>query len=232
LLGLGNQQRLETLKNYTTLYVDDDEMLLETMRPVLQHFFPKVLTAINGVEALKVLDEESVDVLITDVRMPVMDGLSLCAKIREYDNNMPIIIASSFTERQELLAAVKLNLVEYMLKPITFEGLTNALLGCVDKMEQNGRLFVILSEDTTYSSISKYVLKNGIEIFLTKKESQLLELLIRCRGQLVEHAKIDEFVYAGEEMSATAMRNLVLKLRKKVGHDIIESVGKIGYIIK
>lgn len=224
--------KLKMLKSATVLYIDDDEALRDAIAQILSFFFDNVLTAADGLEGLEVFYGSETHIIITDLKMPTMDGLTFIKEIRSKNKNIPIIMASAYAEQENLLAAVKLNLVEYIIKPLTYDSLERALLECVDKMIQNGTLSIEIADGIRYDTLVNTLHKDGESVVLTRKEALLLRLLLENRGTLVEKELIEESVYADSPMSATALRNLALRLRKKLGNDVFITVGNFGYILK
>ncbi len=102
------------------LLVDDERDEREGISYLIRKFqYPlEIVQAASGKEALKILGEQKVDILFTDVKMPVMSGLELAEIVRETDKNMKIIIFSAYAEFEYAKQAVKMNALRYLLKPI------------------------------------------------------------------------------------------------------------------
>jgi len=102
----------------TILFVDDELPILKSLNRLFMDTEYEVLTAGSGDEALEVLADEKVDIVITDMRMPVMDGYQLLEKIKERHPNVLRIILSGYSEKNTILAALQKNLAKlYILKP-------------------------------------------------------------------------------------------------------------------
>lgn len=120
---------------YQILFVEDDEdilFLVSRYRIWRQGQYRIAGTAINGREALDKMASEHYDLLITDIRMPVMDGLDLCRRIRELGYQTVIILASTYNDFAYAKEGMRLGAVEYIEKPYTEEKLSEALnqAGC------------------------------------------------------------------------------------------------------
>ncbi len=104
----------------TVLYVEDDEIIRSSVSYVLNKIFDNVLIAENGYEALKLFRTNYVDLIFTDIDMPIMNGIELIQRVRAIDKNTKIIICSgkNMTELQELNS---LNILHFFQKPISFE---------------------------------------------------------------------------------------------------------------
>ncbi len=101
----------------TILIVEDEVTLLELTKMMLDQEPYRVLTATNGLEALEVLKKEKVDVIVTDLRMPKMDGLELLRAIRASGLKIPAIVASGYSERSHLAEFIKLGVFDFIDKP-------------------------------------------------------------------------------------------------------------------
>ena len=104
------------------LLVDDDVNMLELLQEMVPwetYGYEIMGTAQNGEEAMKLLAATMPDIIITDVRMPLMDGISFCSNIRKLRKDIPIILLSAYENLETARLALKYNVTEYMIKPLT-----------------------------------------------------------------------------------------------------------------
>lgn len=94
---------LDILKKLTLLLIEDDKELKDGLSETLSIFFNKILTAENGIEALKILESNNIDMIITDYVMPLMDGEEFCRNIRNKNYKIPITIISNYYEKEKLI---------------------------------------------------------------------------------------------------------------------------------
>ncbi len=120
-------KKYNRLKELTILYVEDDIDISEEIIDILQLKVKKVLSASNGEEALTIYKNEKVDIIITDIQMPIMDGLTMIQHIREVDEEIPVIITSAFNETSFLKQAIDLHVDKYIAKPIDIGQLLSVL---------------------------------------------------------------------------------------------------------
>ncbi len=113
--------------NVSLLYVEDDSTLRNIYRKILEYSLKKVYVASNGLEGLEIFKKYKPEIVLTDVRMPVMDGLDMIAKIRELVKDIRIIILSAFGEPHYFLSAIELGVKAYLLKPIDSEHLLKTI---------------------------------------------------------------------------------------------------------
>lgn len=224
------ETKLSLLKNCTLLLVEDEEELLRNLKVTLELFFGTVLTALNGAEALKIYREKCIDVVMTDYVMPIMDGHRLCQEIRNHNNQTPLLILSNHSDQEKLLSAIPLNLTSYLLKPVNFQELTVALLSVIERMEQDCLLEIPLSKTLTYNKLAKQLQSGNDVIKLAKSEILLLELFLKHQNSIVTHDMIDSELENDKPLSYQATKNLIYRLRKKIGKDSIKSVQSLGYV--
>ncbi len=113
--------------NVSLLYIEDDPTLRSIYKRILEFSVAKVYVAGNGLEGLQSFKKYRPDIVLTDVRMPVMDGLDMIAKIRELDRNTRIIILSAFGESRYFLSAIELGVKAYLLKPVDSDHLLKTI---------------------------------------------------------------------------------------------------------
>lgn len=115
------QEKIKKLKSMKLLFVEDEEDLIEIIRDTLKKLDANFLTASNGEEALKIIENNNdISVIVTDINMPVMNGLVMIKELKKRGNTTPIIIMSAHTETDYINKAKELGVQEYLLKPFDF----------------------------------------------------------------------------------------------------------------
>ncbi len=219
------------LRQSTLLLAEDEARLRESFRRLLLLYVREVYTAEDGEHAYALYREHRPDIIITDIKMPRLNGLELVKRIRMKDQETPIVVTSAYTDQDYLMASIKLSLVEYLIKPVKESALSRVLTECAKKLHQRHHTRVPITETIAYDIENKIFIHDGTSITLTAKEVELVELLLAHRGNLVTKQAIEEAIYIYEEAPPSALKNLVFKLRKKLPGDVIETVGKLGYMI-
>ncbi len=115
------------LKELSILYVEDEKMIRDELVEILESEVHALHVATNGEEGLKLFQEHQVDIIITDIRMPVMDGLEMSRSILKINPNMPIIISSAFNDTPYLIESIKLGIHYYLIKPVNLAELFSTL---------------------------------------------------------------------------------------------------------
>ena len=111
---------ISILKNITILYAEDEKDLREVTHQILKGFTKKQYVAQNGQEGLELFKqyENEIDLIITDVNMPILNGLDMVKEIKKININIPIIVATAFSNKEYLLEAIDIGVDKYVLKPI------------------------------------------------------------------------------------------------------------------
>ena len=120
-------QAINFTKNLKILYAEDDKALQEQTRDFFEVLFASVSIADDGQEALSMYKKEYFDIVISDVKMPNMDGIELCKKIREINSNQCIIIISAYNDNEYLMEFINLNIKQFIQKPINVDDMLRAI---------------------------------------------------------------------------------------------------------
>lgn len=107
----------------TLLIVDDEPEIREILADDLDPYEVRVLRASDGLEALEILGREAVDAVLTDIRMPRLDGIGLTERIRQGGSMVPVIFLTAFSEKDYLLAALRLGATDFLIKPYKIDEL-------------------------------------------------------------------------------------------------------------
>ncbi|HEH4006452.1 TPA: response regulator transcription factor, partial [Campylobacter jejuni] len=215
-------------KELIILVVEDEIKTRESLINVLSERFSKVIGAQNGDEGLKKFKKFKPDLVITDIAMPIMDGLDMAREIKEISDDVPIVVLSAYSEKERLLRSIDIGIDKYLIKPVDIEELFK-VLDCLvgEKIEAN--MLVKISEEYQFNKTKRTLIHNGKEIVLTKKELAFISLLLKQPGVLVLHEDIKKNVWIGEHVSDTAVRTFIKRVRDKVGEDFIKNVPSLGY---
>ncbi|MCW8838465.1 MAG: response regulator [Thiovulaceae bacterium] len=220
---------IDILKNFTILYVEDDAMVRKSALEYLNRISKKVLEAKDGKEAIKIWKQEKPDIIITDISMPKLNGLDMASYIRTHDKNVQIIVATAHSDVEYLMQAVELQLVKYIIKPITKEKLLDALEKSMELIKDKSKFNLPLSEDSYYNAFEKTIIKDDQQIKLTKNETLFLDLLAHHHSRVVTYEEIEDAIWPYEGMSQDAIRSLVRGIRKKLPKGAVDNISGSGY---
>lgn len=226
----------------TVLLVDDEKEIVELLEIYLKNDGYRILKAYNGIEALRLLESQEVDLIILDIMMPRMDGIQACLKIRE-KLNMPIIMLSAKSQDMDKITGLSMGADDYVTKP--FNPL-ELLARVKSQLRRYNRLNTpsqrkeeeIEVDDLTINTATREVKIDGREVKLTPREFSILELLARNRGMVFSIEKIYEAVWkeAFFESENTVMVH-IRKIREKIEDQprkprFIKTVWGVGYRIE
>jgi CheY-like chemotaxis protein len=129
---------IEYLRTQTVLFVEDEELARDVLAKILTKIFKKVITATNGQEGLDKFNNfkntnEAIDLIISDINMPIMNGLEMLEDIRKIDSDVPVIFVTARNETSNILKAIDLNVANYVIKPIQTDVLLNKIFDACEK---------------------------------------------------------------------------------------------------
>lgn len=146
------------ITDVSILYVEDNEFLRESIYDFLNRRFDNVLQAENGATGLEMYRKHAPDILMTDIRMPIMDGLEMSRAILKDNSKAAIIVTSAYDEANYLLGAIELGISHYLLKPLDRNKVEASLLHCIE-LVRKARSFRERESyiDVAYQSINSLV---------------------------------------------------------------------------
>jgi len=113
--------------NKTLLYLEDDEEIRGQFIKILTPYFKTILIGINGKEGLELYQKHRPEIVITDIKMPLMNGLEISKAIKNIDKNTKIIIVSAYQDTEYFLDAIDIGVNQFILKPIIIDKLLQAI---------------------------------------------------------------------------------------------------------
>jgi len=218
------------MNKISILVVEDELKLLEVYSKYISIFCDTVYTAIDGEEALKLYYEYQPDIIFTDINIPKFDGIQFIQRVREDDKDTQIIILSAHTDTQNLLKAVKLNLLSYLVKPVKMDELKSTLLQAIKEVTLKN--IVTLTSYYTWDDTSNFLKYHNEIISLTGYEISFIKCLVQKINQDVSYEELHNFIYLHEAYSLSAISSLVKRIRKKTTKELIKSSFKFGYKIE
>lgn len=232
--------RRDTPAKASLLVVEDEDSLREALKLNLELENYEVTVAVTGPEALKAVKNEFFDLIILDIMLPEMDGITVCETIRMQHNNVPIMFLSARNSGNDKVEGLKTGGDDYMTKPFNLE----ELLLRVDKLISKNRMIRephaianVFEFDNCKIDFSAHecIDKDGNVQELSKKEAALLKLLIEHKGEVVSRDHILQVVWGYNVYPTTrTIDNFILNFRKYFEKDSrnpvhFHSVRGIGY---
>jgi two-component system, OmpR family, response regulator ArlR len=220
-----NKELLKTLK---ILIVEDEKRLAQLLKDAISDSFFSVVIAKDGDEGLKKFQIFKPDIIITDIMMPICDGLQMTQKIKELDEFIPIIVLSAHSEKEKLLKAIDLGISKYFIKPFDPEEVIEHINKIAPKLNKQKR--VNLKDEYIFDNNSMSLYKKTILITLTKREKEFIYLLIKNKNSIVSSSIIKKSLWT-EEVNDERLRTFIKRLRLKTSKDLIENISSQGYLI-
>jgi len=221
---------------YSILYIEDEENIRENYVNFLKRHFLNVYEAEDGEKGYALYKKHKPELLLIDINIPQLNGIELLRKIRQNDQSTQAIMLTAHTDTHLLLNATELNLVKYLIKPITRTDLKEALNLAFEKIKNFtviSNIYTELSDGYVWNHDTKELLLNHTEVYLTKLESKLLEILIVNKNiQLSYEAIIIELWINYDLQRVDSLKTLIKNLRKKLPPDTIINIFGVGYKIK
>ena len=215
------------------LVIEDDADLTQFLRKGLQEEQHTVETAADGDTGLVLAIDESFDLLIVDVMLPKLDGLTLCRRLREKGNRTPILLLTARDSVEDKVEGLDTGADDYLTKPFAF----TELVARIRALHRRGIPYVgtrLKAKDLEMDPASRRVWRAGKEIILTSKEFALLEYLLRNRDIVLTRTAILERVWGLNYDPMTNVVDVYIRsLRVKIDRDfsspLIATVRGVGY---
>ncbi|MES2004063.1 MAG: response regulator transcription factor [Bacteroidota bacterium] len=222
------------------LIVEDEENLHEALKLNLEMEGYEVVSAFTGNEALTKISNEYFDLIIMDIMLPEVDGISITETVRINNNEVPILMLSARNSGADRVLGLKKGADDYLTKPFNLEEL---LLRVEKLLEKSKKMQVkesigdnyVFGDNTIDFKAQDAITWNGQRVELSKKESQLLKLLIENKGDVVTREKILQVVWGYNVYPTTrTIDNFILSFRKYFEEDTrnpryFHSVRGVGY---
>lgn len=222
------EKDLQILKKMSVLFVEDDPLVLKQITSLLSIFFDKVLTTDNGQEAYKLYEDEQPDIILSDIEIPKLNGFEFFYMIRMNNQNIPIIALSAYSDRNMLLQAANAQIDAYIIKPIELETLLNTFHKVIPKLSVKRHIFTF-QNGLIYNLLTEELFKESQLVPLGKKEKILLKFFVNNKDRVIEKDDLITHIWIHEDVSESALKNLLNRLRNKIGFELIVSVKGSGW---
>jgi len=229
-----------TEKKFSILLVEDEENLQEALKLNLELEGYEITSAYDGVEALQAVQKEYFNLIILDVMLPELDGITVCETIRLTNPDIPILILSAKNSSADRVLGLKKGADDYLTKPFNLEELLIRVNNLIKKSERLSskqplpEIYTFGKNKIDFKASEAFT-KSGERVPLTKKEIMLLKLLIENKNEVVTREKILQVVWGYNVYPTTrTIDNFILNFRKYFEEDsrdpeYFHSVRGVGY---
>lgn len=226
---------MERIDLMRILVADDDRALAETLVRGLEEDGHQVVLASNGTDALEIAKIHDFDLLILDVMMPGLDGLTVARRLRDLRNQTPIIMLTARDAMQEVVRGLDQGADDYITKPFSF----HVLLARIRAIARRGPIrqpVVFRIADLSLDPASREVCRGDHRLDLTPTEFKLLETLMRKAGHVVHRELLLQTVWGfSGEVESNTLDAFIRLLRHKVdaqGPKLIHTIRTVGYCLR
>ncbi|MDD4506560.1 MAG: response regulator transcription factor [Sulfurospirillaceae bacterium] len=214
------------------LLLEDELMLRSSIEEYLDALGHKVICFGNGEEAYEAIKGDVFDLLILDINIPKMSGLSLLKALNEIEHAFPTIFISAIVDIDDIAHAFELGASDYLKKPFHLKELGLR----IDKIKKEYAIkhmqHIILSQKYVFSKTEQMLFYNNTVQVLTKKQLQILTLLSENIGIIVDFEKFRSYVWNDEPIDNATIRAEISRFRKLLKEDFIINLKGVGYKIE
>lgn len=218
------------------LVVEDEARMAELLRRGLAEEGHAVVVASNGKDGLSIALSHPFDVIVLDIMLPELDGLTVARRLRDRGNRTPILMLTARDAEHEVIAGLNVGADDYLTKPFSFDVLV-ARIRAVSRRGPIARDALMRSGDLTLDPASRAVTRGTRQVNLTRTEFVLLEALMRNSGAVVQRDALIQAVWGFEgDVESNTLDVFVRLLRAKIEAPgepkIIQTVRGVGYCLK
>ncbi|CAB4593776.1 unannotated protein [freshwater metagenome] len=218
---------------------EDDRAVRESVTRALELEGYTVEAVTDGVAALEVASKEGVDLLLLDLGMPNMDGLTVCRRLRSAGSRLPILVLTARTEVSDRVSGLDAGADDYLPKPFSLDELLARLRSLLRRstFDDTDEVPQIVVEDLVIDEAARRAWRGERELELTKTEFDLLELLARNTGVVLSHSNIYDQIWGydfGPDSKALAVYIGYLRRKTEEGGEarLIQTVRGVGYTLR
>ncbi len=234
------KQIIEYAKGMSVLYVEDEALIRENNKYLLDTIFSDVQTASNGAEGLKFYEKKVFDIVITDIIMPEMNGVMMVRKIKELNPKQPIIITSASEESTYLLELINLGVAEFLLKPIKTEqiiSILNEVVTNIYNQRKVDELTLHLKQELLHQTTLLEQYKEVVDASTIVTKTNIYGKIIYANDLFCQKTgyRLDEIIsrshtlFRHPDMSSEFYKNLwETILEKKIWNGTIKNIKKNG----
>jgi DNA-binding response OmpR family regulator len=218
------------------LLIEDEPLLALAVQKGLQEELHTVQVARDGTSGFAAAEAGGHDLLVLDLLLPGLPGLTICRRLRAAGANLPILMLTARDAPSDIVAGLDAGADDYLAKPFAFEVLLARVRTLLRRaMGLNGPRYRVgpLEIDTA----AHRVWRDGAEVTLTAREFEILETLVRRHGTVVSKSRIAQAIWNGEaEHDPNAIEVHVASLRRKIDRgrspQVIRTVRGVGYVVR
>lgn len=224
-----HQATLNYLKTFSVLVVEDDEIARMMIKQALKPYCESFYEASDGLEGLERFKEHRIDLIVTDIHLPSLNGFEMMKEILNLKPEQLFIVMTSYDTDQNIVHSMHEGACSFLRKPIDIKDLQTALLMTSSRIQTHLK---VLSSEITVDYGKELILKQNQPIFLSQKQHKIFWLLCYNVGRLVTYEMFEDYVYAGESINKSVLHVSILRIKQQLGNIMIENSVNMGYILR
>lgn len=217
------------LKQLDVLHISKRDDSFKKIENILKIFFRKTINTEFIEEANEFYNTYKPAVIIIDIDLENQNGIEFIKQIRKKNKIIPIIIITKNKELNNLLEAIKLNLIDYLLKPLDINKFIFSINLCAKNILNSGEIRTVVKNNVRYNYLEKTIIVNNEKKVLTKNETRLIELFLSNKNKFVQKEEIKKHIWPQKDVTESAFKSLINRLGKKLEDDTITNSFGIGY---
>lgn len=222
-------QKFDILKTTRILLVDDDELTRIAISNNFKKYCESFITAQDGLEGLEKFKNNRVDIIITDILMPNLNGFDMMNEILKLKPKQNFIVITSYDSDKNLFESIEKGAISFIKKPVTMDNLQNTVIMSALKNEDK---IINLSKNISINLKKEKILKDDKEIYLTKLENSIFWLFCYNMSNLVTYEMIEDYAYDGKSVTSGAIHTAILRIKKQLTGINLTNMQSFGYILK
>lgn len=208
----------------SVLFVEDEELLRAIYERILEKVVARLYTAENGKEGLELYKKHQPDLIVTDIMMPVMDGLEMVEKIRKEDNNIRLVILSAYGEAEYFMDAIKIGVNSFLLKPVE----TKKLISLVEELAKS----ILLEREVSEQELKRRMAEENLRRLNEELERRIEERTVDLQKEIKERIQAENEL---KELNLDLENRVNNELRKRqdqqrllIQKSKLESMGELA----
>ncbi|WP_072680430.1 response regulator transcription factor [Arcobacter sp. LA11] len=213
------------------LLLEDDSMLNDAITQYLESVGHAIVSTKDGETCLNTLEEQKFDMLILDINLPDIDGLTILEKLHEQKRMVPTIFISALIDIEEISRAFDIGCHDYLKKPFHLKEL-NLRINKILKTRVVPQEHKRLSKSYSFDHETTTLYFNNEPHILPKRQLLIIALLSQNRSLVVNYDMFREYAYDGDEIDNATIRAEVNRVKKVLKEDFIINIRGIGYMVE
>ena len=199
---LNKQDVIKYTSSLTLLFVEDNQEVRESALFLLEDIFKNIILAVDGQDGIDKFKKNNIDVIITDIDMPAMNGIDMIENIREINDDIPIVILSALVRAEYFIKSIKFGVKGYLLKPLNIDSLFESLDSIITKIQLKDEI------------LKNMKLKDRMELALVGSNTAILDWNLTNNDFYISQNWKEMLGYSNSEIP-----NIILSWRKRVHRD-------------